>query len=54
MSKPTDSNNGPKALLKFASEHKAYWIVPLLVALMLLAIVIVGGKPPAPFEYSPF
>lgn len=39
-------------LLRFAAENKAYWIVPLVVVLGLLAILIFTGQASAPFIYT--
>ena len=39
-------------LVGFAAENKAYWIVPLLVVLGLLALVIFTGQASTPFIYS--
>ena len=54
MSKQADTGTRLNGLLQFAKENKAYWIVPLLIALAFLAFVIVGGEPPSPFKYAPF
>lgn len=36
----------------FAAEHRAWWMVPLLVVLGLLALVIGAGQASAPFIYT--
>lgn len=36
----------------FAAEQRAWWMVPLLVVLGLLAIVIAAGQASAPFIYT--
>ncbi len=41
-------------LLAFAREHKAYWIVPLLLVLGLLGLLIAAGQVSAPFIYTIF
>ncbi len=38
----------------FAAENKAWWMVPLLVVLGLLAAVIVAGQASTPFIYTLF
>lgn len=38
----------------FARENKVWWIVPLLVLLLLLAVLIVGVSTISPFIYSLF
>jgi hypothetical protein len=39
-------------LFRFAAENKAYWIVPLVVVLGLLAALIFTGQASAPFIYT--
>jgi len=39
-------------LVGFAAENKVYWIVPLLVVLVLLAVVIFGAQASTPFIYT--
>lgn len=39
-------------LVRFASENKVYWMVPLLVVLGLLGVVIFAGQASTPFLYS--
>ena len=38
----------------FAREHKAWWIVPLLIVLGLVALLIATGQASAPFIYTLF
>jgi len=38
----------------FARAHKAYWIVPLLIVLGLIALLIAVGQTSAPFIYTLF
>jgi hypothetical protein len=40
--------------VRFAREHKAYWIVPLVLFLGLAALVVVGGQSAAPLLYTLF
>jgi hypothetical protein len=39
-------------IVRFAAENKAYWIVPLLLVLGLLALVIFTGQASTPFIYT--
>jgi hypothetical protein len=39
-------------LVRFASENKVYWIVPLVLTLFLLGVVIFAGQASTPFLYS--
>lgn len=45
-------------LFVFVREHKAYWMTPIIIAVLLLAGIIVlgalGGGAAAPFIYSLF
>lgn len=41
-------------LFSFARENKAWWIVPLVLILLLLAVAIFGGQAAAPFIYPFF
>jgi hypothetical protein len=43
-----------RELLGFARAHKAYWIVPLAIILLLAVGVIVLGQTAAPFIYTLF
>jgi len=38
----------------FAAEHKAWWIIPLVLVLLLLMFIIVAGQAAAPFIYTLF
>jgi uncharacterized integral membrane protein len=38
----------------FAWENKAWWIVPIVLVLLLLAALIVVGQTAAPFIYTLF
>jgi hypothetical protein len=40
--------------IAFAREHKAWWIVPLLVVLGLVALLIASGQAAGPFLYTLF
>ena len=41
-------------LWAFAREHKAWWIVPLVLLLLLIAVFVVGVSSISPFIYSLF
>lgn len=42
-------------LWKFMRAHKAYWMAPIIIVLMLLvALVIAGASGAAPFIYTLF
>lgn len=43
-----------KEFVHFARAHKAYWIVPLLIVLGLMALLIATGQASAPFIYTLF
>ncbi len=43
-----------REFVSFARENKAYWIVPLVVVLGLVALLIVAGQTAAPFVYTLF
>jgi len=43
-----------RELWAFARENKAWWIVPLVLLLLLLAAFIVGVSSISPFIYSLF
>ena len=43
-----------KEFVQFAKAHKAYWIVPLLIVLGLMALLIATGQASAPFIYTLF
>lgn len=38
----------------FARENKAYWIIPLVLFLGLMALVVVAGESAAPLLYTLF
>jgi hypothetical protein len=38
----------------FAWKNKAWWIVPIILVLLLLALLIVTGETAAPFIYTLF
>ena len=38
----------------FAWENKAWWIVPIILVLLLLALLIATGQTAAPFIYTLF
>ncbi len=38
----------------FARAHKAWWIVPLVVLLLVIGVLIVGVSTISPFIYSLF
>jgi len=38
----------------FAWHNKAWWIVPVVLVLLLLALLIVSGQTVAPFIYTLF
>jgi hypothetical protein len=42
-------------ILRFLWARKLYWLVPMIVALILVAVLIIGGSSgAAPFIYSVF
>ena len=43
-----------KELLHFAWANKAWWIIPIVMVLLLLAVLIVAGQGAAPFIYTLF
>ena len=43
-----------KEFLGFAWQNKAWWIVPIILVLLLLALVIVSSQTVAPFIYTLF
>ncbi len=43
-----------KEFLGFAWHNKAWWIVPVVFVLLLMALVIVLGQTTAPFIYTLF
>jgi hypothetical protein len=38
----------------FARDNKAWWIVPLVLVLLLLALFVLTGQAVAPFIYTLF
>jgi hypothetical protein len=43
-----------RELVLFAREHKAYWIVPLVLVIGLVVVLVTAGKASAPFIYTLF
>ena len=43
-----------KELGEFAWQAKAWWLVPIVIALLLIGLVIVVGQSTAPFIYTLF
>jgi hypothetical protein len=43
-----------KEFFGFAKQHKAWWIVPIVILLLILTILIVAGSSVAPFIYPLF
>jgi hypothetical protein len=43
-----------RELWAFAREHKAWWIVPIVVILLLVGLIIVSVSTISPFVYSLF
>jgi len=43
-----------RELFLFAKKEKVYWIVPLVLILLILAIVIATSQAAAPFIYTLF
>jgi hypothetical protein len=43
-----------RELWAFAREHKAWWIVPLVLLLLLVALLVVSVSTISPFIYSLF
>jgi len=41
-------------LFAFAREHKAYWIVPMVLLLGLVVLLVVASQGAAPFIYTLF
>lgn len=39
---------------RFAARNKAWWMVPIVFALLLLGLLIAGGQVAAPFIYTLF
>ena len=43
-----------KELLILAKKEKIYWIVPLMVLLLFIALLVFTGQATAPFIYTLF
>lgn len=43
-----------REIFAFARAHKAYWMVPMIVALVILAVLIFAGQAASPFIYTLF
>ncbi|HTL68749.1 MAG TPA: DUF5989 family protein [Lacunisphaera sp.] len=43
-----------RELWAFARQHKAWWIVPIVVILLLVALLVVSVSSISPFIYSLF
>lgn len=43
-----------KEIWAFARAHKAWWIVPIVVMLLVVTVLIVGVSTISPFIYSLF
>lgn len=43
-----------RELWVFAREHKAWWIVPVVLLLLLIAAFVIGVSSISPFIYSLF
>jgi len=43
-----------RELWAFARAHKAWWIIPVVVILLLISVLIVGVSTISPFIYSLF
>jgi Family of unknown function (DUF5989) len=41
-------------LWAFARQHKAWWIVPVVIILLAVALLVVGVSAISPFIYSLF
>lgn len=41
-------------LWAFAREHKAWWIIPVVLALLLVSLLLVSVSAISPFIYSLF
>ena len=39
---------------QFARENKVYWIVPLILVFLLVAILVIAGQGSVPFIYTLF
>jgi hypothetical protein len=54
MPTPRDVRRLLAELWLFAREHKAYWLVPLVIVLLAAGVVVVGSGAVAPFVYTLF
>jgi len=52
MSRFQSSGGWLKQLLLFAWTHKAYWIVPAILVLVVLIFIIMAGSGATPFLYG--
>ncbi|MGH9379205.1 MAG: DUF5989 family protein [Thermoanaerobaculia bacterium] len=43
-----------REVLQFAREHKAYWLVPTVIVLLLIGLLVVVSQAAAPFIYTLF
>jgi hypothetical protein len=43
-----------RELWAFARAHKAWWIIPIVLILLLIAVLIIGVSTISPFIYSLF
>lgn len=43
-----------KEFFEFAWENKAWWIIPIILVLLAIAILIAAGSGAAPFIYTLF
>lgn len=39
---------------RYAAQHRAWWLVPLVVVMLLLGLLIATGQVAAPFIYTLF
>jgi hypothetical protein len=39
---------------RYARQHRAWWLVPLVVVMLLLGLLIATGQVAAPFIYTLF
>lgn len=54
MSKLTHSAGLFRQLWRFAMQNKAWWIIPAVLMLLLLAFLVFSGQAVAPFIYTLF
>ena len=43
-----------RELWAFAREHKAWWIIPVVIALLLVSLLVISVSAISPFIYSLF